>query len=264
MSGLVLEHDEGLVRVLTLNRPEKLNALTGEMVEILSERLAVAAGDDTRVLVLTGAGRSFCAGYDLSEEPDPTHGPAEGLRHSLGRLLEVFDHPKPVIAMVRGHCLAGGCDLMMMCDLAIASDDAVFGQPEIRFGSAVVAYVMPWLIGARRAKEMLYTGEDHLTAAEAERIGLINRVVPGDRLEDETMNLASRLAVVDPRAMQLTKRAVNAAWERSGMREALEAGVELGGIIESDRVPEREEFERIVAEEGLPAAVRWREGRFAR
>jgi enoyl-CoA hydratase len=264
MSELVLSRDEGPVRVVTLNRPEKLNALTGELVESLSAQLAVAAEDDSRVVVLTGAGRSFCAGYDLAEQPDPTTDPGDSLRHSLSRMLEVFDHPKPVIAMVRGHCLAGGCDLMMMADLAIASDDAVFGQPEIRFGSAVVAYLMPWLIGARKAKELLFTGEDQLSAADAERIGLINRVVPGDRLEEETMALAARLAVVDPRAMQLTKRAVNAAWEKSGLREALDAGVELGGIIESDRVPEREEFERLVAEEGLPAAVRWRDGRFAR
>ncbi len=153
---------------------------------------------------------------------------------------------------------------MMMCDLAVASEDATFGQPEIRFGSAVVAYLMPWLIGARRAKELLFTGEDRLTAAEAEQIGLINRVVPRERLEEETMALAASLSVVDARAMQLTKRAVNQAWERAGFREALRAGVELGGIIESERVPEREEFERIVAEQGLPEAVRWRDGRFAR
>ena len=238
MPDAVLSRNEGPVRVITLNRPEKLNALNREMVEALSVHLAEAAADDaTRVVVLGGEGRSFCSGYDLTEEADPTRSPAESLEHSLDRMLEIFDHPKPVIAQVHGHCLAGGCDLMMMCDLAVASEDAVFGQPEIRFGSAVVAYVMPWLIGARRAKELLFTGEDRLTAEEAMQIGLVNRVVPRERLEEETMALAVSLSVVDPGAMQLTKRAVNQAWERAGFREALTAGVELGGMIESERVP---------------------------
>ena len=84
-----------------------------------------------------------------------------------GRMLEIFDHPKPVIAQVHGYCLAGGCDLMMMCDVAIASEDAIFGEPEIRFGSGVVTMVMPWLIGARKAKELLLTGEDRISAQEA-------------------------------------------------------------------------------------------------
>jgi enoyl-CoA hydratase len=151
---------------------------------------------------------------------------------------------------------------MMMCDLAVASEDAVFGQPEIRFGAAVVAYVMPWLIGARRAKEFLLTGEDKIPAVEAERIGLINRVVPIEDLEGETMKLANALAVVDPLAMQTTKRAVNQSWEAAGFRQALLASVELGAMIETARVPEREEFERIADEQGLAEAIRWRDERF--
>jgi enoyl-CoA hydratase len=262
MTDLVLIEDRGPVRVLTLNRPDKLNALSTALVESLSTALKKAAvRDETRVLVLAGAGRSFCAGYDLSEEG--SDGDIEaGLHRSLDRLLELFDHPKPIIAQVQGHCLAGGCDLMMMCDLAVASDDAVFGQPEIRFGAGVVAYVMPWLIGARRAKELLFTGVDKLPAVDAERIGLVNRVVPRDQLEEETMRLANALAVVDPFAMQMTKRAINWAWEAAGFRDALQGGVELGAMIETTRVPEREEFERIASERGLAAAIRWRDERF--
>ncbi|HET7846967.1 MAG TPA: enoyl-CoA hydratase-related protein [Acidimicrobiia bacterium] len=260
MADLVLVTDRGAVRVLTLNRPEKLNALSTALVEAFSAELAEAAvREETRVVVVAGAGRSFCAGYDLSEEVPETEA---GLRRSLDRLLELFDHPKPIIAQVQGHCLAGGCDLMMMCDLAVASDDAVFGQPEIRFGAAVVAHVMPWLIGARRAKEYLLSGEDKIPAVEAERIGLINRVVPREDLESATMKLANALAVVDPLAMQTTKRAINQSWESAGFRQALLAGVELGAIIETGRVPEREEFERIAAEQGLGEAIRWRDERF--
>jgi enoyl-CoA hydratase/carnithine racemase len=266
MSAAVLIEDVGAVRRVTLNRPEKLNALDAAMVEALSSALTSAASDErVRVLVITGAGRSFCAGYDLGEESASGYEEARlGLEKSLDRLLEIFDHPKPVIAQVQGHCLAGGCDLMMMCDLAVASDDASFGQPEIRFGSAVVAHVMPWLIGARRAKEFLLTGDDRISALAARDLGLINRVVPASELESETMDLAMKLAVVDPVVMSLTKRAINASWEQAGFRDALVRGVELGAEIESARVPEREEFERIAAEEGLKEAIRWRDERFGR
>ena len=263
MSGPVLLVDDiGPIRRLTLNRPEKLNALDSALVEALSDALGQAAGDaGVRVIVISGAGRSFCAGYDLSEESEP-ESPLKGLTKSLDRLLEVFDHPRPIIAQVHGHCLAGGCDLMMMCDLAVASDDAVFGQPEIRFGSTVVAQVMPWLIGARRAKELIMTGHDRLDAVEAHRIGLVNRVVPRHDLEAETMRLARELAVVDPVVMTLTKRAINRSWEAAGFRQALIEGVELGAEIEVTRAPEREEFDRIAAEQGLQEAIRWRDQRF--
>jgi enoyl-CoA hydratase len=259
---VLIVEDIGPIRRLTLNRPSKLNALDSALVEALSEALSDAANHlEVRVIVIAGAGRSFCAGYDLSEEPGPESA-LDTLTNSLDRLLEVFDHPSPVIAQVHGHCLAGGCDLMMMCDLAVASDDAVFGQPEIRFGSTVIAQVMPWLIGARRAKELIMTGHDRLDATEAQRIGLINRVVPRDRLEEETMRLANELAVVDRVAMSLTKRAINRSWEAAGFRQALIEGVELGAEIESARVPEREEFDRIASERGLEEAIRWRDERF--
>ncbi|HVR76978.1 MAG TPA: enoyl-CoA hydratase-related protein [Acidimicrobiia bacterium] len=263
MSELVLVEDRGPIRRVTLNRPDKLNALNQELTDSLSIALGKAAeSDEVRVVVIAGSGRSFCAGYDL-EEGSSTERAAilKSLTHSLERLLEVFDHPKPVVAEVQGHCLAGGCDLMMMCDLAVASDDAVFGQPEIRFGSTVVAHVMPWLIGARKAKELILTGTE-IDAIEAERIGLVNRVVPRDQLGDETMRLARELAVVDPVAMRLTKRAINRSWAAAGFRQALQEGVEIGAEIESARVPEREEFERIATERGLKEALRWRDERF--
>lgn len=268
---VLLEESLGPVRRLTLNRPEVLNALSNELVEALSAALARVAGDETaRVVVIRGAGRAFCAGYDLKEEAEQhaKHGAPdrEGWRRELAgsveRMLEVFDHPKPVIAEVHGYCLAGGCDLMMMCDLAVASDDALFGEPEIRFGSGVVTMVMPWLIGARKAKELLFTGEDRIPADESLRIGLVNRVVPRDRLEGETLALARQIAVLDPVAISLTKRSINSAWEIGGFRDALKANVDLDAEIESAEVPERIEFNRIRQEQGLKAAIAWRDARF--
>ena len=268
---LLVEDDAGPVRRLTLNRPEVLNALSGALVEELSASLGRAATDQrARVVILRGAGRAFCAGYDLKEEAEhqAERGPLdvaawrEELAQDVERMLEIFDHPKPVIAQVHGYCLAGGCDLMMMCDLAVAADDAVFGEPEIRFGSGVVTMVMPWLIGARRAKELLLTGEDRIDAAEALRIGLVNRVVPRERLEEETLALARKIAVMDPVALSLTKRSINRSLEVAGFREGLAANVDLDAIIESAEVPERKEFNRIREEQGLKAAIRWRDERF--
>jgi enoyl-CoA hydratase len=259
---VLLVDDIGAVRRLIMNRPDKLNALSSELVAALSGALAEAAAvDSVRVVVIAAAGRSFCAGYDLMEQPGDEP-PLDSLTKSLDHLLEIFDHPKPVIAEVHGHCLAGGCDLMMMCDLAVVADDAVFGQPEIRFGSTVVAHVLPWLVGARRAKELVLTGRDDVTADEAYQIGLVNRVVPRDHLTRETMKLAGQLAVVEPSVMALTKRAINRSWEMAGFRAALTEGVRLGAEIEAGRAPEREEFDRLAVEQGLKEAIRWRDARF--
>ena len=268
---VLLEESLGPVRRLTMNRPSRLNALSNELVETLSGALARAAADDgVRVVILAGSGRAFCAGYDLKEEAEHVkeHGQLDvagwqaALGKDLGRMMEIFDHPKPVIAQVQGYCLAGGCDLMMMCDLAVASDDAMFGEPEIRFGSGVVTMVMPWLIGARAAKELLLTGEDRVTADEARRVGLVNRVVPRDELESATLALANEIAILDPVAISMTKRSINRSLEVAGFREALQANVDIDAVIEAAEVPERKEFSRIRDEQGLKAAIAWRDARF--
>jgi enoyl-CoA hydratase len=269
---VLLEEDLGPVRRLTLNRPDVLNALNSELVQALSGALGRAATDDgPRVIVLRGSGRAFCAGYDLKEEaelererggPLDAAGWRDALASDVGHMLELFDHPSPIIAQVHGYCLAGGCDLMMMCDLAVASDDAMFGEPEIRFGSGVVTMVMPWLIGARKAKELLFTGEDRIPAEEALGMGLVNRVVPREELDERTLELAQSIAVLDPVGISMTKRAINRAWEAAGFREALMANVDIDALIESAEVPERKEFNRIREEQGLKAAIEWRDARF--
>jgi enoyl-CoA hydratase len=263
---VLIREDVGPVRRLTLNRPAVLNALSHELVTELSSALAEAAADDSRVIVLRGAGRAFCAGFDLKEEAEaPEHDVAgwrSALAEDVGRMLEIFDHPKPVIAQVHGYCLAGGCDLMMMCDVAVAADDAVFGEPEIRFGSGVVAMVMPWLLGVRKSKELLLTGEDRIPAHEALRIGLVNRVVAAAELDQATLSLASDMAKLDPVAVSLTKRSINRSLEVAGFREALWANVDMDAVIEAAEVPERKEFNRIRAERGLKAAIAWRDARF--
>jgi enoyl-CoA hydratase len=264
---LVLVEDVGHVRRLTMNRPKALNALNGALIDALSDALQDAAGDDgVRVLILRGAGRAFCAGYDLNEDAaggalDSARWHAE-LAHSTARMLEIVDHPKPVIAQVHSYCLAGGTDLMLACDLAVAADDAYFGYVDVRFGSGVVSMFLPWIVGVRAAKELLFTGEDRVTADQAFRIGLVNRVAPAEQLDDETLALASDIAKNESFVVQTTKRAVNRVWDVAGFRAALAANTELDTIIETANLPQRDEFRRITSEQGLKAAIAWRDARF--
>jgi enoyl-CoA hydratase len=264
---VLLSEDLGPVRRLTMNRPKALNALSGELISAMSDAFA-SAGKDERVrgVILRGEGRAFCAGYDLNEDAEAgskdVAGWYEELRDSAAHMMEIFDCPKPVIAQVHSYCLAGGCDLMMMCDLCVCADDAFFGEPEIRFGSGVVTMVMPWLLGARKSKELLYTGEDRINAQDALAMGLVNRVVARDQLDDATLELANEIAKNDPVAIAMTKRSINRAWEAAGFREAIASNVELDSVIEAAEVPERIEFRKITQEEGLKAAIAWRDARF--
>jgi len=255
------------VRRMTLNRPKALNALNGDLVAALSRALGDAADDDgVSVLILRGAGRAFCAGYDLNEdasgEPMDSSAWHRALRHDTLAMLELVDHPKPVIASVHSYCLAGGTDLMLACDLAVAADDSYFGYVDVRFGSGVVSMFLPWVVGVRKAKELLFTGEDRIAAEEALRIGLVNRVVPRDRLDEETLALAQEIARNEDVVVQTTKRAVNRAWEVAGFRAALDANTELDTIIETANLPARTEFRDITQREGLKAAIAWRDARY--
>jgi enoyl-CoA hydratase/carnithine racemase len=264
---VLLSEDLGPVRRLTLHRPASLNALNAELMEALEAAFDAAAGDDdVRVVVLRGAGRAFCAGYDLNQDAEEgTKDAAEWhweLDRDTRRLLRILELPKPVIASVRSYCLAGGTDLMLACDLAVASDDAVFGYVDIRFGSGVVSMFLPWVVGVRAAKELILTGEDRIPAAEALRIGLVNRVVPRDELDDATMALADEIARNEPFVVRTMKASINRVWQLAGLRAALDANTELDVMIETANLPARDEFRRITQEEGLKAAIAWRDSRY--
>jgi enoyl-CoA hydratase len=265
--AVLLQEDLGPVRRLTMNRPAALNALNAELTDALSAAIEGAGSDEgISVVILRGAGRAFCAGYDLNEDAsggvlDARHW-HEDLAHATDRMLEILDCPKPVIASVHSFCLAGGTDLMLACDLAVAADDAYFGYVDVRFGSGVVSMFLPWVIGIRAAKEVLFTGEDRVSADDAHRIGLVNRVVPRDRLDDATMDLAEEIAKNEPFVVQTTKRAVNRAWDVAGFRAAMAANTELDVMIETANLPARDEFRRITQEQGLKVAIAWRDARF--
>jgi enoyl-CoA hydratase len=264
---VVLVEDLGPVRRLTMNRPNALNALNAELIDGLSEAIRAAGSDpDVSVVILRGAGRAFCAGYDLNEDAEGGEHDArhwhEELAGSTEKMLEFTDCPKPTIAQVHSYCLAGGTDLMLACDLAVVADDAFFGYVDIRFGSGVVSMFLPWVVGVRKAKELLFTGEDRIPADEALRIGMVNRVVPRDDLDDATLALANEIARNEPFVIQTTKRAANRAWDVAGFRTALAANTELDVLIETTNLPARDEFRSITNEQGLKAAIAWRDEKF--
>ena len=253
---------------LVLDRPAKLNALDHALVEALDRAIDEAVADpEVRVVVIEGAGRAFSAGYDLNQEVAVViEGPLqwrELLARDIAVTLKVWDCPKPVIAQVHGYCLAGGLELAMACDLIVAAEGTKLGEPEIRYGSAPVTLLMPALIGQKKTRELLLTG-DLIDAAEAERIGLVNRVVPADRLAAEVDALAVRLARTPPEVMRLTKRMLNRAMEAAGLREAIEEGLDLGTMINAADTPEQREWDEIVRRDGLKAALAWRDRRYER
>ena len=226
---------QGAVRRLWLNRPEARNAQSKLMLDELNAALTEAQADaDTRVVVIGGRGGHFSAGHDLKEaqlhRADFTveeRWAYEELRY-FDYCMRLWDFPKPTIAQVQGACIAGGFMLANMCDLVVAADDALFGDPVTHTMGAVATEVLihPWVMGLRQAKEMLYTGE-RLDAARAYAIGLVNRVVPRDQLDARTLEMAIRIAQTPPFAIKLLKRSLNRMLDVQGMREALTAHFDL-------------------------------------
>jgi len=264
---VLLAENIGPIRRLTMNRPDKLNALDHDLIVALTDAFKEAGEDESvSVIILAAAGRAFCAGYDLDEDAEGGELTAEQWRADLqdctDRMFALLYNAKPSIAQVQSYCLAGGADLMLACDLAVCSEDARFGYVDIRFGSGVVTMLLPWVVGIRKAKELLFTGEDRIPADEALKMGLVNRVVPADQLADAAMELAEAVAKNEPYVIQMTKRSIHSAWDNQGIKPALDANVEFDVAIETANLPARDEFRRITKEEGLKAAIAWRDARF--
>ena len=256
----------GRVALITLDRPERLNAISARMMDEVESALdSVAEDDDFRAVVVCGAGRAFCSGYDLKDDAATPAADAEAWRVRLERdldfLLRFWSLPKPTIAAVHGYCLAGGCELAMSCDITIAEEGCRFGEPELKFGSVIINMMMPWLIGPKLTKELLLSGDDQLSAERAERIGLVNRVVAAGTHVDEALALAGRIATLDADAVTRTKAAINRGFEIMGLHAALRAGLDAAVEIESMETPSRAEFKQRVRNQGLKAALAWRDSR---
>jgi enoyl-CoA hydratase/carnithine racemase len=186
------------------------------------------------------------------------------LRQDFDTVMRFWHAPKPTIAAVRGACLAGAFELALACDLTIAAEDAFFGEPELRFGAGIVVLLLPWLVGPKIAKEIILLGEERLSAERAAALGIVNRVVPAATLEAEALALARHLAAIDPALVRRTKQAINRSLEARGMLGALEEALTIDLLIEAEGSPDKRRFMEIARQDGLKAALRWRDARFAR
>jgi enoyl-CoA hydratase len=265
---LVMYAVDGTIGIVTLNRGDKLNAISPELKRRLVERLHEADRDPgTSVVVLRAEGRSFSAGYDIS--PNPTRAARKGnalawhesLTDDVALEMTPWDMRKPVIASVQGYCLGGGCELAMMCDITIAADDAQFGEPEIRFSNVGPALIMPFIIGFKRAREILYLG-DPIDAQTALAYGMVNRVVPRADLQAATLKFARRMALMSPEALMATKLAINRGADAAGLRNAIRSGLDVLAALYAARTEVGTKFDEIREKEGLGAALRWRAAQF--
>jgi enoyl-CoA hydratase/carnithine racemase len=256
------------VGIVSINRPDKLNAISLELKKTLIERLEEADRDPaTSVVILRAEGRSFGAGYDIS--PNPARAARKGnalawhesLTDDIKLEMTPWDMKKPVIASVQGHCLGGSCELVMMCDITIAADDALFGEPEIRFSNVGPAMIMPFIIGFKRAREILYMG-DPIDAKTALAYGMVNRVVPRAELEAATLKFARRMALMARESLMATKLAINRGADAAGFRNAIRAGLDVLAPLYAATTEVGKKFDELREKEGLGAALKWRAAQF--
>jgi enoyl-CoA hydratase len=233
---LLVDEPLPLVRRLTLNRPDKRNALHNALRRELFDALERADRDEAvRVVVLRGAGACFSAGYDLASnvaKDQPWHtagGDGNWPRHVVEGWFKIWDLAKPVIAQVHGWCLAGGSELAAACDLVYVAEDAQLGYPPVRLMSPPDMQFHPWLAGMRNAMELMLTG-DSVSGSEAVRMGLANRAFPAAELEAAVLGVAERVAKIPTDLQQLNKRSVHRAMDVMGVRAAIRAGTELQAL----------------------------------
>jgi len=281
----IIYEKKGPVVWATLNRPERLNSLTtgpGGLIEQLGKLSEeVRMDDEVRVCVIKGAGRCFCSGFDIS--PDVPRNEIKGL--AVGREDEpwftnrfhpeigafpslekpLWDNPKVFIAMVHSYTLGAGLWVANGCDLVFASPDALFAYPPVRWGASLVMKILPpWLLGLRMCKEMSFTGK-MINAETALRVGLINRVIPLDKLEEEVDREARQIATIPPLAATYSKMAINNYYEGLGMEQASRYASTLCLAIEfSNTIPGGLlDFQQKAKEWGLKKTLEWRDGKFA-
>ena len=265
MEHIIVDSPLAGVSRITLNRPESRNALNNTLRGEIYGTLEANDNDDSiRVTIIRGAGKAFCAGYDLKSDTSaerPFHtagGDGSWARHVVEGAFRVWDLAKPVIAQVHGYCLAGGTELATSCDLVYIAEDAKVGYPVVRSMSPPDNQFFPWVVGMRKAMEMMLTG-DAISGEEAVQYGFANRAFPIESLEEEVLRVAEKIAKIPTDLEQMNKRAVHRQMELMGMRAAIRQGTEIQALAfhtESTRA----HFKELRA--GLTDALSKRDGKF--
>ncbi|MFB9928156.1 enoyl-CoA hydratase/isomerase family protein [Amycolatopsis halotolerans] len=246
---------------LSLNRPERLNVLDPAVYAELFAALDAAYADpEIRAIVIAGAGEHFCAGFDLAASDDmavrePVWSQWSGMAGQRTAMATIGNSPKPIIAAVQGYCLGGGFELANYCDFIVAADDAVFGEPEVRF-SLVAHPRLMYFVPLRKAKEIQLLGEP-FSAADAERLGLVNEVVPAAELGDRALAFARRLCRVPAETFQHTKTIMGRVLEMQGLGVAESMFASDFVVSKLTDTADRARFREIRESDGLRAALAW-------
>jgi enoyl-CoA hydratase len=253
---------------LTLDRPEKLNALSALLLDELDDAVDRAARhDDTRVLIIRGAGRCFSAGYDVAAAPkqdgeylaevDIVDDWAR-IHRNIGRLMKLRELAKPVIAAVHGYCLAGATQICMFCDIIVVADDAVIGVPSLPLGAGLLGPMWAQRVGAQRAKQLFFVAGSKISGAQAADWSWANYSVPAADLFDDVASLAERMALMPAKALELEKQAINRADEIGSLRAVVAMGADIDGLAHEAGFAK--EVRRRISEDGLRATIRAFEG----
>ena len=251
----------GRVARITLNRPEKLNAISRELQRELVEALVEAERDDAiHVALVSGAGRAFSAGYDLvggsgvaANQSSAISRDRDGLEELNRNWMRIWDLRLPVVAKVHGHCLAGGTQLATICDVTFVADNARVGAPQLPLGAGFVASFWAWQVGAKRAKEFFFPVGSMISGQEAAEIGLFNRSLAADELDNYVDDYVELVAKTPKEILVLQKKAINRTQEVQGFREALMGGVEIDAIAHFTNPVL--EMNRSLKERGLQATL---------
>lgn len=252
----------GRIATITLNRPEKLNALNMDLLKEYQAGLKQAESDpDIRVVVLKGAGRAFCAGYDVagtaggqagSNSPTPFMDDNRRLNFFKDVHTTAWHLSKPVIAQIHGYCLAGGNDIAGQCDIVIAADNALIGMPQIRRLGLTSFHMWPYKCGPQWSKLLMFTG-DTISGKEASELGIVAMAVPENQLQERVNKLAERIALVDPTELATNKAMINAHYEAAGLDFAMNVSIWLDTISHTNLA--QQEFRKIALSKGLKSAL---------
>ena len=260
-------HVSDSVGHVELHRPQRLNALSKEMLlEIADAMDTFEQDEDVKVIVLSGSGKGFSSGFDLKDQMQRNpKGPKvwkEILNLDFNTTMRFWRSPKATIAAVHGPCVAGAFEMALACDITIASEEAVFGEPELRFGAGIVTMLLPWMTSPKHAKRIILSGQDKISATLAMQMGLVSEVVPVGEHLNRAMRVARNIAKMDPVLVQQTKNAIQRTYEIQGLEVALASALDIDHSIESHGSPDKVRFMDIARADGLQAALAWRAQRF--
>ena len=260
METLAIE-PRGSVHVLWLNRPEKRNAINRLMMDELEQALAALATDEgCRVILLAGKGPAFSAGFDIDRgpggfapAPDPVSD-AIDLEQRMDRFMAIWNHPKPIVAAVHGHCIAAATLLGMFADITLVARDAVIGYAAIPLGGGYMDPVWVHLVGPKRAKQLFLVPGGTISGATAADWGWANYAVDPDKLFDEALDVATRMSRMPADVLRLRKQAINRMVELSGFREGVRIGAQTDALLHQS--PSIKRLRGAIGEFGLKEAIR--------